>query len=74
MIPALDDESSACLRFIDPYGDTIFNKWQAGPLRRELIAAAETANGIDSEVVQRVAALVERCGEGDGLYVWFIGD
>jgi hypothetical protein len=76
LIPAMDDQRSACLRFIDPYGDTIFNNLQAGTLRRELLAVLEAAAdmNVDRETIGRVVDLVERCGDGTHLYVWFIGD
>ena len=25
LLPSIEDETSYCLRFIDPYGDTVFN-------------------------------------------------
>jgi hypothetical protein len=45
--PALDGglselapKDSICLRFIDPYGDTVFNSAQVGELERELAVFA----------------------------------
>ncbi len=36
MIPALDDDRFKCLRFVDPYGDTVFNHLQMAPLSEDL--------------------------------------
>jgi hypothetical protein len=35
---SLDDASSACLKFVEPYGNTIFNPLQAAALSVELAA------------------------------------
>ena len=74
LIPAMDDGSSPCLRFIDPYGDTMFNVWQAKALLRELASRRSGADGVDQESIDRLAALVARCAEGIHLYLWFVGD
>ena len=73
LIPAMDDESSPCLRFIDPYGDTMFNACQAKALSREL-ASRRHVDGIDQASIDRLAELIDRCADGTHLYLWFIGD
>jgi hypothetical protein len=35
LLPSYDDESFQCLRFVDPYGDTIFNVVQMPTLLRD---------------------------------------
>lgn len=73
--PPIDEASSACLRFIDPYGDTIFNPWQAGALRVELEEKVDAiADEDDRERVMRVIELAKRCADGVHVYLWFIGD
>ena len=72
-MPAMDDESSPCLRFIDPCGDTIFNRRQMAPLLREL-SKSRAIVGIDPESIDGIAALIERCAAGTHLYLWFVGD
>ncbi len=74
IVPAMDDASSPCLRFIDPYGDTVFNRWQARPLRDELLAAVETLDSAHRDSVSNVLSLLDQCAEGNHLYVWFVGD
>lgn len=75
VLPSADDSSSAVLRFIDPYGDTVINRLQARPLVAELqsrvhLLRDETAR----DAVAAVADLVDRCADGVHLYVWFLGD
>ncbi len=36
LLPPVSDNSSSCLRFIDPYGDTIFNQYQIPVLISEI--------------------------------------
>ena len=36
LIPEVSDDTSPCWRFIDPYGDTVFNTLQMGPFLLEL--------------------------------------
>ena len=74
LMPAIDDASSPCLRFIDPYGDTIFNQSQSALLCTELLDRLESADGIDRGSLERVAELLEQCRDGIHLYVWFVGD
>jgi hypothetical protein len=40
-------DSSPCLRWIDPYGDTVFNSAQSAALSTELREAAEDLSGSD---------------------------
>jgi hypothetical protein len=69
-----DLSATQCLQFIDPYGDTTFNRYQTRVLIKEI---AEVRDGVDSatrdyfDKILRVAnlALVE-----PHLYVKFIGD
>ena len=73
--PPLDDSSSACLRFIDPYGDTVFNPFQAAVLSEELSAAIELGGAADDhERLTRVIEIANRCAEGIHVHLLFIGD
>ncbi len=73
--PALDDPSSPCLRFVDPYGDTVFNPVQAAALSRELTAALETPGGsAGREHLARVIEIADKCAAGVHVHFWFIGD
>jgi hypothetical protein len=65
---------SPCLRWIDPYGDTVFNQLQAAALVGELETARPGAPASDVESLDRLIELARACAEGVHLYVWCIGD
>ena len=67
-------EGTTCLRFIDPYGETIFNRGQCGVLRDEWSALAADAPEDAQSWVNDVARLIERCATDMHLYVRFSGD
>jgi hypothetical protein len=64
--------ASTCLRFIDPYGDTVFNQRQLPVLIAELQVAAGGA--VDAAPIRHVVAFLTRANEQLHTYVWFIGD
>ena len=67
---------SVCLRFIDPYGDTVFNSLQMPALREELEDLLQTTSAAD--VRAHIARLIELVGEalanGPHTFVRFVGD
>jgi hypothetical protein len=66
-------EGSACLRFIDPYGDTTFNDAQVAALEEELKSVCETTG----EAAAQARSLLEFVAQfRDRLhrYLKFIGD
>lgn len=72
---SIGDAGSVCLRFIDPYGDTVFNPPQAAVLSAELNAALKAV--VDSEDqtrLVRVAGIADLCAASLHLLLWFIGD
>ena len=72
--PSISD-SSMCLRFVDPYGNTIFNPMQAEVLASELSAIlSEVASHDDRERLGAVIALARQCVASIHTYLWFIGD
>lgn len=69
------DSSSVCVRFIDPYGDTVFNPQQARILSVELSAlAAAASDERDRARLLAVAALADQCANGVHVLLWLIGD
>jgi hypothetical protein len=71
---ALDAGSTTCLRFIDPYGDAIFNQAQLPTLIRELEWAASTVHEPQLRShLSAVCALAKRA-HGVHTYLWFVGD
>ena len=67
--------SSICLRFVDPWGDTVFNQSQIPVLLEEL--RSELAQDLEPRLrdhLQQVVALVERAVDQTHTYIKFIGD
>lgn len=74
-LPELDDESYCCVRFIDPYGDTIFNPLQAAAMIEEwdrLKAAFVDKNA--EPFWAEVRDMIVRCSEKRHRYLRFVGD
>lgn len=66
---------TVCLRFIDAWGDTVFNQAQITVLLEELRVAERTQ--IEGEIkahLGKVVRLVERAVEQTHTYIKFIGD
>lgn len=75
VLPLIEDETFQCLRFIDPYGDTVFNRPQMGQFIRELdsiMGRAETPE--EKAILLRVRELAEKCESEPHLYLKFYGD
>ncbi|MCU1395269.1 MAG: hypothetical protein JWM34_3697 [Ilumatobacteraceae bacterium] len=66
--------SGCCLRFIDPYGETVFNYLQAPVLADEIESARDAAPADSRDSLTSVAALARECADNGGTYLWFIGD
>jgi hypothetical protein len=69
-----DTSRTICLRFIDPYGNTVFNRAQAEVLAREL---SEIRNQLDEHTAglfDSLVTLATRVASGLHLYLWFEGD
>ena len=71
---ALDD-SFAHLKYLDEYGDTVFNKFQMEaviPELNRLMAHAQTSE--KRSVIEDVVEMAEKVREGTHLYLVFRGD
>ncbi len=74
-LPELTDTSFACIRFVDPYGDTVFNRLQAA-------VAVEEWDRLETTFSERGAStlwadvrnLLVHCSQEPHTYVRFIGD
>ncbi len=69
------DSQSCCLRFIDPYGDTIFNPLQARVLLSEwdgLLMCFREHHAED--LWQTLRSMVVSCSENPHTYLRFIGE
>jgi len=74
LIP-FDDAASPMWRYIDPYGDTVFNWLQMPAFINELDDLRNAAKaGAESRGLDRLRVIADRCRAGTHLYVKFIGD
>lgn len=64
------------LRYVDPFGDTIFNRVQAPQLIRdiELLGLAVGVTAVERRGLDRLRVMAERLRDSVHQYLWFIGD
>jgi hypothetical protein len=76
LVEPFRDSDTRCLRFIDLYGDTTFNRLQLPVLISELKRAIElTSNPVLRTRGEAVLALAHRASsEGPHIYLKFVGD
>ena len=69
------DAGSPCLRFVDPYGDTIFNSLQIPLLIGELEETFSRLSNEEAKVhAANIVALARRAMQDVHKFVKFIGD
>ena len=74
LLPSREDRSYQCLRFVDWYGDTVFNYLQADQLLVELERVASgTTTEEERELLRRLRELAQMSQESRA-YVKFYGD
>jgi hypothetical protein len=70
-----EDASYQYLRYIDWYGDTVFNRLQIQPFLSEWDRLTESARTSDENaLLARVRELALRCSQEPHLYLRFCGD
>lgn len=75
LLPTPDDETYQCLRFVDWYGDTIFNRVQMECVLRDLGRMRSGARSQEElSLLGEIGRLCERCRQEPHLYVRFSGD
>jgi hypothetical protein len=75
LLPADDDRSYVCLRFVDPYGDTTFNRPQMPDLLLELDRIkAKARSEEDRQFIMQIIKLAQRCQREVHTYIKFYGD
>lgn len=75
LLPTAGDTSSRCLRYVDWYGDTVFNRLQMGDVLDELQTLFRNARaGEEKELLGRIIDLANKCKREPHLYVKFSGD
>ncbi len=75
LLPAFSDSSSYCLRFVDRFGDAVFNQLQipmlVSEIRRQLKRIEDPSTRNHGEAILR---LVESVEGKVHIYVRFLGD
>ncbi len=75
LLPDFNDETSICLRFVDPYGDTTFNQGQLPVFIRELTSAIKAADEPDVKAHgQKLLGLAKKANGQVHTYLKFYGD
>jgi hypothetical protein len=75
LMPDADDRSFVCWRFIDPYGDAVFNHLQMDDFLAELERVrARAQEPADHCLLDALRDFGERCRVGSHLYLRFYGD
>jgi hypothetical protein len=70
-----EDRPCQCLRYIDPYGDTLFNYLQAPQFLSEWDTVGSLATTTDAQrVFLEVRRLAEKVRDERHIYLKFIGD
>jgi hypothetical protein len=74
-LQSADLSRALCARFIDPYGDAIFNQSQLPTLSTELTALRDSTEQLEVRShLDHILRLVEGAHRHVHTYVWFIGD
>jgi len=75
LLPSFQDQSFPLLRFVDWYGNTIFNRMQVEELLGEWSRLYERAQSDeDKHLLREIEALAKRCLDEPHLYLKFEGD
>lgn len=75
LLPDPTDTSYCCARFIDPYGDTVFNQLQAHVLLEEWDRLEAAFAGRNAKALWAgIRKLIVRCLEEVHVYLAFLGD
>jgi len=74
LLKRLDLSATVCLRYIDPFGDTIFNRLQSSTLLGELAGIRSHLDATEIALIDGVILLAKRVERGSHLYLAFIGD
>lgn len=75
VLQGFDRADSHCVQYIDPYGDTIFNRLQMAAFLREWSGLISmNPGGSTRAVLLEVAQLAEQCEASPHLYLRFYGD
>jgi hypothetical protein len=74
-LPLLIDQSYHCLRFIDPYGDTYFNRMQIETFSAEWDRIFDKVQEKETKRLSvAIKSLAQRSQQEQHLYLKFLGD
>ncbi|MFN8505991.1 MAG: hypothetical protein U0547_00330 [Dehalococcoidia bacterium] len=73
-IPGDDDASWHCLRFVDRWGNTVFNQVQLEWLITDLVRLWDIAQPADRPFIDRLGEFVRAAMGETHTYIRFIGD
>jgi hypothetical protein len=74
LLAGRDLSSTICLRFIDPYGDTVFNRAQSTVLLEELQSLRGNADTDTRKYIDTAIKFARLASRKPHLYVRFVGD
>jgi hypothetical protein len=75
LLPGARDESFPLLRYVDPYGLTIFNRLQMDSFLPEWARLYDRTKTVEErEHLKRIESLARRCRDEVHLYLKFVGD
>jgi len=74
-IPEINNKEFYCLKYLDVYGDTVFNKLQMDDLNIELKRIQEKNKSDEiGLLIEKLFELIEKCKNEVHLYLKFYGD
>ena|ERR1700722_18739179 len=75
IFPQVTDARFSCLRFVDPYGDTVFNRPQMPFVLADLgLLKSELQKDQITDCLEPIEAMAKECEKGVHLYLRFVGD
>ena len=75
LLPHYKDQSYHCLRYVDLYGNTVFNCLQMEALLEELERIKTIAEtDVELSLIEKIACLARFCMEEPHTYIKFYGD
>jgi hypothetical protein len=74
-IPPTSDKKYCCTKYINLWGDTVFNVLQMDDLILEILSVkTESQNREVKELIDRIVQLAEKCKREVHTYIKFYGD
>ena len=72
----MGDEHFALLRYVDPYGDTVFNRLQMEQILKELeqLKKSRGRSAEEMEYIRQLEDMARQCQSEPHLYLKFYGD